>query len=142
MATTPTGVVRLKVVDGCLIVVQSTGAMSDEAFFGGVLKALREECRGMFIFRGIGEPNLSATQRAAMTQTVKDQNVRVAALVESAIARGVVTAMSWVFPYFKAFKPEDVARALEHLGTDPDSAAEVIRTLDELTADVLANANT
>lgn len=72
-----------------------------------------EDARCLVVERGPG-PN--AGQRKALQEVTAGRSARVAVLTRSLLARGVVTALSWVKPGYRAFPPEDMPAALEYLG--------------------------
>jgi len=57
---------------------------------------------------------------------------RAAVLTESRLGRGIVTALSWFVPGFRAFAPRDMDRALDYLEVPPISRKEVIGLVEDL----------
>jgi len=61
-----------------------------------------------------------------MTKTVGvEKTLKVAVLTESAIVRGIATALSWFVSGYKAFPPDEIGDALDFLGVSGTTAAQV-----------------
>jgi hypothetical protein len=81
-----------------------------------------EESHGNYVGLAVtdgGAPN--SAQRAALVPLAKKApEVRGAAITNSILVRGIMTAMSWLLnPNFKSFTPEELAEALTHLQVHP-----------------------
>jgi hypothetical protein len=63
-----------------------------------------------------GTANLSAAQRAELLAATGGRMPAAAVFTSSAIARGVVTALSWFKPGVKAFPPHEMEQAMRFLG--------------------------
>jgi hypothetical protein len=76
-----------------------------------------------------------ATQRSALAGTMKERpKTRVAVLVDSAVGRGIVTALGWLYGNFTAFDTPDIAGALSYLDLAPTWAPAVRRRIAALVA--------
>jgi hypothetical protein len=58
----------------------------------------------------------SSSQRKALAELTEAYPIRVAALVDGMVARGVVTALSWFNPGYAVFAVDDWQSAERHLG--------------------------
>jgi hypothetical protein len=74
---------------------------------------------------------ISAVQRKLLRDVIVPDSP-VAVLTTSALARGIVTALSWFNKQFKAFSPEDRLSAFRHMGLQPSAADEVWKTIQNL----------
>jgi hypothetical protein len=65
---------------------------------------------------------LKASQRSELADFVNSNDVKVAVLVDSAVARGMVTALGWVTGKYRAFPTDDIEAAIAYLGGHLDIA--------------------
>jgi hypothetical protein len=65
---------------------------------------------------------LKASQRSELADFVNSNHVKVAVLVDSAVARGMVTALGWVTGKYRAFPSDDIEAAIAYLGGNLDIA--------------------
>lgn len=105
----------------------------------GYVQALRRfreatgEELGVLVVTEGGRPNtVQRTDMNAAFDLGDGTRVPTAVVAESRMARGVVTALGWFNPGIKAFHPDELEAALEHLGVPPRDRAEVRRTVDAL----------
>lgn len=85
-----------------------------------------------------------ATQRRALMDAIGaalQPHARIAVMTDSVMGRAAVTAMSWVTPGFRAFRPFDTPTALQYLGVSGPPATEMVRVLAELEAGLGIRAN-
>jgi hypothetical protein len=128
---------------GLLIVVHDRGAPTDERWgdlLSAVSKPLPEGGRtprawaAVLIYSLGGMPTV--TQRARLrTLKLTLPAPPVALVSDSPLARGVLTAVRWIFPglrAMRAFTPEQEAAALEALGLDEAARARAAAALDEM----------
>jgi hypothetical protein len=86
---------------------------------------------GVFVTTHGGAPN--AIQRRSITEAAGLGEPVICVCTDSVIARGVVTAFSWIYRTpLRAFRLDEVDRALEALKVDPGRRSEVIATLTRL----------
>jgi len=69
-----------------------------------------------------GDAKLTAKQRGELAAFVKGHECKVAVLLDSAVTRGMVTALGWVTGKYRAFGSEDIEGAAAYLGTQLDPA--------------------
>lgn len=117
-----------------------SGALSD-AEFKTFLAALDETTRKpeVGVLVSTDETPLPAHQRKAIAELMDGRTNQVAVLTDSAIVRGVLTAIKWMMRtgnHATPFALRDVDRALDHLGVARDKRAEVIATLERLRAQI------
>lgn len=77
-----------------------------------------------------GGPN--AVQRGEVNEMFKDTPQRVAVMLDSRMARGAVTALSWFNNKIHAFKLDQQDEALAHLGATPEQVTRVKEELAQL----------
>lgn len=108
-------------VDGNLVIaVHSTENPTNEewdAYLAAGSKALDQHgsIRSLAYSLG-GSPN--SVQRSKTNELFKGRPQRVAVMLNSAITRGVVTALGWFNPEIRAFNLEQSDAACEYLGLD------------------------
>ena len=84
----------------------------------------------------------TAAQRRMLHETMaaplkKDPTfIRTAVVTPSTFVRGVVTAMSWLDPIFRAFSPKDIASAYKYLGIPSDYHPAVEQMIASLKAEL------
>ena|SRR5688572_3361582 len=79
-----------------------------------------------------GDSKLNAKQRSDLGDFVKSNECTVAVLLDSAVTRGIVTALGWVTGNkYRAFGSDDIERAVTFLGStlDPAKIREEIRRM-------------
>jgi hypothetical protein len=75
----------------------------------------------------------SASQRARLKEVFRERrNARVAVMVDSIVARGIATALGWMYGNFTAFPANDFGAALRYLGLDQELASSVSVRVDHL----------
>jgi hypothetical protein len=111
-----------EVVDDCIVCLGSKNPPSDaewDAYIAALEACLKKndhKVNIIVITRG-GAP--TPAQRHTLNETTARHNSssasKVAVLTSSAIARGVVTALSWFSPVYKAFAEDDLDGAVDFL---------------------------
>jgi hypothetical protein len=94
---------------------------------GGLLEHPNPGC---LVFTLGAAPN--AAQRARLKQVTGDRTLRIALLTPSSTARTVGVAIRWFNPEFRAFEPNALDAALDHLGASADERRRVRQLLGEL----------
>jgi hypothetical protein len=76
----------------------------------------------------------TAAQRQRVNEVIAPvvKHLRAAVLTSSNIARGIVTAMSWINPVYRAFAPDEMDKAIEFLGIDEAEIPQLKRLLTAL----------
>ncbi|WP_181197792.1 STAS/SEC14 domain-containing protein [Enhygromyxa salina] len=102
-----------------------------EGYLGAARKILETyETPRVLVYTLGGGP--SGTQRSMLNKINEGLSPRVAVMLESRMARGTVTALSWFNPSIKAFSLTEIDKALAHLELTGDVAGRVKRQLDRL----------
>jgi hypothetical protein len=105
------------VVDGVFLSVHDRETPGDDEW-QAVIDMVRDrdaDIESALIFSDGGGPN--AHQRKLYAREVARSKSRPRAVVTaSALARGIVTAISWLGPRMKAFSPDELPEALDFLG--------------------------
>jgi hypothetical protein len=85
-----------------------------------------------------------AAQRRALMEAIGpalQPHARIAVLTDSVVGRAAVTAMAWITPGFRPFRPHDTAGALHYLGVTGAPTADMERVLVELEAELGVRVN-
>ncbi len=124
----------LALVDDVHIAVhgQSNPDATDwEAYLRATKKLLqRHENVKALVYTLGGNP--SSAQRSELNKINEGLLPRVSVMVESRVARGAVTALSWFNPSIKAYSLEQIDEAMAHLGLFGVKAKQVKETLEAL----------
>ncbi len=92
-----------------------------------VLSAMSSSNNRMIVFSAGGGPNAMQRQDLDELTEKKDDKVRVAIVTGSRIARGIVTAISWIRKdTHVAFNPTDVNKALDYLQLNEEQRKAVL----------------
>jgi hypothetical protein len=108
-----------KQVDRWVVVVHGDAPPSDEDW-DGYVSFLMEAIvgrRGLVITEGAGPNGRQRERLVALPQVTASP---FAVVTSSAVARGIVTALSWLGQSVKAFSPAKIDDALHHLEVPPD----------------------
>jgi hypothetical protein len=82
------------------------------------------------VFTEGAAPN--AAQRARLKTATRGAKIPIAVLTSSAVARAAGIAIGWFNPLFRAFGPEELERALDHLDAQGLDRELLKLTLEEL----------
>ncbi|MCX4240264.1 SpoIIAA family protein [Paraliomyxa miuraensis] len=125
-----------KVVDDVVIAVHTKENPTDEDWdrYGDVANGVMNVHGSvkMLVYSIGGGPN--SLQRNKANEAFRDRPQQVAVMLNSAMTRGIVTALSWFNPAIKAFNLEQLEEACTYLGVprgqlDPvREALEVLKT--------------
>ncbi len=118
-----------------LIVLSADVPMSD-ADWDGVVAAVAASParRKSLVIAGRFGPN--AKQRKRLADSFAGHPTTAAVMTSSAIALGIVTAMSLFVPSTKAFKPTDFEGAFRHLDVPPQDRGMLLRVISSLKAEL------
>jgi len=124
------------VVDDIVIGVH-TDEPPDDTDWSAWIDASRRALDGFGIVRGLvysmgGNP--TSKQRSEINDLFRDRPQRVAVMLDSRIARGAVTALSWFNPQIKAFDHTQFDDACMHLGIRGDQRERTRRALEDMKA--------
>lgn len=122
-------------VGTCIVLVHSVRPPAEDEWLSYIefLERHRGLATTILVFSEGGAPDV--TQRAKLKDTLSS-HMPTAVLTHSAIARGVVTAISWFYPRIRAFAPNDVEGALKWLQVGVSYFDEIRRLLHTLRAQV------
>lgn len=116
-------------IDDFLIVVHSTETPSDSDW-DRLMQEPLGELKGTIVVAG--GTKLDARKRKVLAERVKDARIKVAVLVSSSVARGVVTALGWLVGGYRAFAMDELDGAGAFVGVPPSQRSEVERVAREL----------
>lgn len=148
MARREHGELLWREVGDVLVVAHGRGSPSDERWKELVFAASKPLPDGgrspkawaaVLIYSLGGMPTVTQRSKLGSMVTVTGAAPPVALVTESAVARGVLTAVRWIFPAMRAihaYAPEHRASALRSLGLSAERRHEVDRALGELLAAV------
>jgi hypothetical protein len=76
----------------------------------------------------------TAAQRQLLNEVLAPvvHNAKAAVMTSSVLARGIVTAMSWIYPVYKAFSPTETDEAIHFLGLAQQATPEIKQLLHKL----------
>lgn len=118
--------------------VHNPGQPSDQEWEGwlGMCREMIEQgqLQGCLVWTAGGAPN--SKQRAMVKSVPGLLPVPIAIMTDSRVARGVITALSWLGKAIKPFPANDLQGALEYLGSQ-QAAAEVQAEIDALRSRVM-----
>lgn len=123
-------------VMSCVILVHSEVAPSDKDW-NLYLDFLKQQQTPdiKILVQGKGGPPPSAAQRARLVSVVGKGGVTTAVLTDDPFARGVVTALNWVFGQkLAAFPSARMEEALSYLGVSTGVAPEIRKLIINLNA--------
>ncbi len=130
-------------VSSCVILVHSEAAPSDKDWnlYLDFLKLQKQKTSDIKILvQGKGGPPPSAGQRARLVAVVGKGGVPTAVMTEDPFARGVVTALNWVFGQkLAAFPSARMDDALNYLGVSTSVAPEIRKIISNLSAEIALN---
>ena len=120
---------------GTMVVAHGPANPSDAVWdaYVATMAELRSQVGRALVFTAGGSPN--AKQRANLGQHAG--KIRAAILTDSIVARGVVTALSWLGVSIAAFPPAQVTGAMDYIGVPFDERELVQRTLEHAKARVI-----
>ncbi len=106
------------VVDHLLLVCAGDNAPTDEEFSNMVktISSLSARVTGILVLAGTKRP--TSSQRSEMVSVLRGRKLRIAMVSDSRVARGALTAIGWFVSGVKAYKAEEVERALAYLEVD------------------------
>lgn len=104
--------------------------LKEAARIGGV-----ERARSLVITEG-GAPN--SAQRKKVNELLSGRAGLCAVISDSAIVRGVVTALNWYNPMIKAYSPAQMEQAMHYLKVSGKQAQEALAMVGKLKADLAA----
>ena len=129
-----------------LVVLHGRTAPTDDRWTELVVAASRPKPDGgrapkawtaVLIYSLGGMPTVTQRSKLGRMLTVTGQAPPVALVSESPLARGILTAVRWIFPVMRtihAYAPEQRASALLWLGLDAERRRSVEQALDEMLA--------
>jgi hypothetical protein len=124
----------------CVILVHSATAPTDKEWghYIDFLKQQRTAQTKIIVVTEGGSPG--ASQRAKLTELFGKVGVPTAVMTESAVARGVVTALSWFYAgKLGAFPTARMDEALIHIGAPVGFAEDIRKIITVLKAEIKSN---
>jgi hypothetical protein len=131
--------VSWRLIAETLVCCHSDEAPSDDewdAIMGAMKSISRPELARILVFTYGGAPN--ATQRAILSEVLKNMRSPISILTPSILARGAGTALRWFNPHIRIFDPEEVEAALDHIQAPQGARRELVTVLSALKRDVSA----
>lgn len=125
---------------GCIVFVSGKYPL-DNSEWDAYARFLRAELvpdannSGLIFTEGAGP---TASQRQLLNEVLAPvvHNLKAAVMTSSALARGILTAMSWIYPVYQAFSPTETDEAIHFLGLPQHAAPEVKQLLYKLRAEL------
>jgi hypothetical protein len=117
------------VVSGDLVVsLTQEGAIPPEVWNRFVADVASKSIRSVMGL-SIGSVSINSVQRKAISDAVKGKNL--AAILQSPVVRGILTAMSWFGIAVKAYSWQNLHEAITFVGADVKTTEAAIRRLLE-----------
>jgi hypothetical protein len=108
---------------GNLLIVAHSDATMTEAEANEIFAALKDPKVKTVLVHAGGKVVLDARQRSELAKTVKEHDLQVVVLTDSAVQRGIVTALGWVTGRHSSFAPTDLEGAFDHLRLTKEARA-------------------
>ena len=122
---------RFDIVDHVMMIVHADMPPRDAdwARMTVVRNASRDRLRGTLV---IAPPraSINASQRADVAQFMKETNITVAVVTDSALIRGVARAVAFLGVQVRAFAPNELSSALTFLIVPPSRHADFTRRIE------------
>jgi hypothetical protein len=80
----------------------------------------------------VGAAQLNGIQRKQVSEVYRRLGLQVAVLADEMLTRGIVTALGWLGVNIKAFSWRDIRAALQYLGIDEKSEAQILQAVSRL----------
>jgi hypothetical protein len=116
-------------IDTALIVVHAAKPPSDSDW-NRLMREPLVATKGCIVVAGATK--LDAKKRRLLAENVKNLDIKVAVLVSSSVARGIVTALGWLVGGYRAFEMSELEQAAAYVGLPTARAADVQRVVREL----------
>ncbi len=102
------------VIGDVIVSLTTAGAVSDLQWKAW-LKELETSGVRKCIGATLGATELTSVQRKLASETTRDRKVKVAAITDEALVRGIVTAASWLGAPIRAYSWSDMAGVMKYL---------------------------
>jgi hypothetical protein len=112
------------------LLVHAPGIPADEDWSEFIRDVTTTVLPGIVVMAG--NAKLSPSQRADVQQWFLENGVRGSVVTDSALARGVVTALGWFKVKLKSFSPSELDRALDFAGVEPEGRSGARSAIEEL----------
>ncbi|MEM9458831.1 MAG: hypothetical protein AAGF11_31930 [Myxococcota bacterium] len=119
-----------KVGDELIMTLSQAGPIPDE-IFDDYLADLRSLRGRRLLGTAIGSIDVTASQRKAASDIMKGWAVAI--ITDSAVARGVATALKWLGLNIRGYNWSDVETAITNLAVPGWEVQRLVHVLDELT---------
>lgn len=98
-------------------------------FLKGILES-GKSINTLVVVNGGYPSSLQRQQLADLAKLIRDlDDIKVAVVTDSAIARCVVTAMNWFVPVYRSFSTMEMGKALDFLNVSSAASVSRVRTL-------------
>jgi len=128
-------IVRWAVIERVVITCTSSGTLEDK-----VLEAILDDMRKSNVDRSLGlalgSAHMTGIQRRKVVDFMRDRKLKAVLLTDSAIVRGIMTALSWFNDSISGGGLNDLEQALDTLAIEVQQRAQVRRTALELRSEV------
>ncbi len=128
-----TKTIAWRTLDDLLIIAHSDATVT-EAETKEIFVALENPSVKSVIVHAGGKVVLDARTRSDLAKVVKEHELQVVVLTDSAMQRGVVTALGWVTGRHSSFAPSDIDGAFDHLGLTKEARAVASAELNSMLA--------
>ena len=124
MATNEQEVFSWSIVNNIAVTMAIEGEIGDKIWTEFIEELQRHNIRYILAL-GFGKSEISATQRSAIANAMKNQNIQCSVVTDNSLTRGLVTAVSWLGANVRGHKWKSLDAAIAWLGVDEGSQLEV-----------------
>jgi hypothetical protein len=130
---------KQRLVEGIRVVVLEDRAPTDDQWAQHLAESLAsvDATRGVLVFSLTTGP--TSKQRSALAKFPVLVAQRTAVVATSALARGIVTAFSWLGSNTRPFSPQSMDRAFDFLGVAPASRKPILHAIESMQSEFRAD---
>ncbi len=122
-------------VVGDVLVTCSRDGVIDDANWANYMEFLNSSAKFRInLSLTSSKASITAIQRKAASDVLKARNVTAIVLTDSALARGIVTALTWLGTNVRAYSYADVPQAIRALEVSDDVGKEITAVVQEFIA--------
>lgn len=118
-----------ELVDDVIITQTVPGPISDELYINRFVGDLKKNKVRVIFSVSMGETSLTATQRKAAADVLRDKGILAVVVTDSRMTRGIITAVSWLGANAKAFgwEDSDLEKAVKATDVGPEAQARLLK---------------
>lgn len=122
------------VIDDLAISITRPGA-SQDSIWHSFVQDLSAKRVTRLLATSVGTVQVNSVQRKIVADMLKSRNIRVAAVTDDRIARGLLTAVIWLGASIKPFPWAQLREAITYLDVPPPGVDKVVDAVSKLKGD-------